>query len=114
MEPQYLEKIKRQLLDRKQQFEEEMSRLNKEKFSDDQVQDPGDQAVSSVMELLRSSMQDTRLIEYKRIVKALEMIDQGTYGICLDCHEPVSEKRLKLFPNTTRCLACQELFEESK
>lgn len=109
-----LEKIKRVLLERKQEFEEELARLYKEKFSDDQVQDPGDQAVSSTMELLRSSMQDTRLAEYNRIVKALEMIENGTYGICIDCHEPISEKRLKLFPNATRCLACQELFEESK
>ena len=40
------------------------------------------------------------------------MIEDGTYGECVDCHNPISEKRLKSFPNATRCLVCQEAFEE--
>ncbi len=78
------------------------------------MQDPGDQALTSTMESLRSSLQDTRIDEFNRIVKALKMIDEGTYGICVDCELPISEKRLKLYPDATRCLACQEAFEEGK
>jgi DnaK suppressor protein len=85
-----------------------------EKFSDDQVQDPGDQALTSTMESLRSSIQDTRIDELNRIVKALKMIDEGIYGICVDCELPISERRLKMYPDATRCLACQEAFEEGK
>lgn len=109
-----LKKVKEELLKRKLELEEEMTNLYQEKFSDDQVQDVGDQALTSTMESLRSSLQDTKLDEYNRIVKALEMIEDGTYGICVDCGMPISEKRLKSFPNATRCLACQEAFEESK
>jgi DnaK suppressor protein len=105
--------IKEQLTVRKQQLEEELTRLGQEKISDDQVQDAGDQAFTSTMESLRTSLHDTRLEEYKRIVNALKMIDDGSYGICIDCQEAISEKRLKAFPNATRCLACQETFEES-
>ena len=108
-----LKKIREELLARKIELEQEMTSLYQEKFSDDQVQDPGDQALSSTMESLRSSLQDTKIGEYNRLIKALEMIDDGTYGICADCQLPISEKRLKSFPNATRCLACQELFEES-
>lgn len=104
--------IKKQLLARKLELEQEMNQLYKEKFSDDQVQDAGDQALTSTMESIKSSFQNTKLEEYKRIVQALEMIEEGTYGICVDCGNPISEKRLKSFPNATRCLACQELFEE--
>jgi DnaK suppressor protein len=114
MEQQKLEKIKQRLLERKQEFEQELARMYKEKVTDDQVQDPGDQAVSSIMQLLQSSMQDTRLEEYRRIINALQMIDEGTYGICIDCGGPISEKRLLLFPNATRCLACQEAYEDNK
>ncbi len=85
-----------------------------EKFSDDQVQDPGDQALTSTMESLRSSIQDTRIDEFNRIVKALKMIEDGVYGICVDCELPISERRLKLYPDATRCLACQEAFEEGR
>jgi DnaK suppressor protein len=107
-----LEAIKQQLMTRKQELEQELKQLVQEKFSDDQVQDAGDQALSSSMESLNSSLQVAKLEEYRRIEMALRMIEEGTYGICADCGEPISEKRLKSFPNATRCLSCQELFEE--
>jgi DnaK suppressor protein len=58
------------------------------------------------------SLQDAEVDEYRRIVSALGKIDEGSYGICIDCGNPISEKRLQSFPDTTRCLACQEKFEE--
>ena len=106
-----LEKVKAELLARKQELEQEMTTLYQDKFSDDQVQDVGDQALTSVMESLKSSFHDTKLEEYNRIIKALDMIKEGTYGICVDCGMPILEKRLKSFPNATRCLACQEAYE---
>lgn len=109
-----MQKVKSELMARKSELEQEMVSLYQEKFSDDQVQDVGDQALTSTMESLRSSLHDTKMDEYNRLVKALEMIEDGTYGICADCQLPISEKRLKSFPNATRCLACQEAFEESK
>lgn len=108
-----IESIQQSLLDRKQELEDRLTNLSNEQISDGQVQDPGDQAVSSIMESLRSSLQDAEVDEYRRIVRALEMIKKGTYGICTDCGQMISEKRLKLFPNAVRCLACQELAEEN-
>jgi DnaK suppressor protein len=112
--PQELQEIRKELNTRKIELEQDMVQSYSEKFSDDQVQDPGDQALTSTMESLRSSIQDTRIDEFNRIVKALKMIDEGTYGICVDCELPISERRLKMYPDATRCLACQEAFEEGK
>lgn len=112
--PKELQEIKKELTTRKIELEQDMVQSYSEKFSDDQVQDPGDQALSSTMESLKSSIQDTRIDEFNRIVKALKMIDEGTYGICVDCELPISERRLKMYPDATRCLACQEAFEEGK
>lgn len=109
-----LEQIKKQLLERKYELEQDLVSMYTEKFADDQVQDPGDQALASTMESLRNSLQDTEIDEYHRIVKALEMIENGTYGICADCGQPISEKRLMLYPNATRCLSCQEQYEETR
>lgn len=109
-----LEAIKHELIDKKNELEVELARLYREKFSDDQVQDPADQALSSTMESLRSTMQDTRLEEYRRINRALEKINEGTYGICVDCEGPISEKRLQSFPNAERCIVCQEEYEEKR
>lgn len=106
--------IKKTLLQRKLELEQELTRLSQEKFSDDQVQDAGDQALSSTMESLNLSFQDTEREEYKRILHALDKLEEGTYGICVDCGQAISEKRLTSFPNAARCLSCQEAFEEGK
>lgn len=108
-----LEEIREELLKRQAELEEDLVRLSREKLTDDQVQDSGDQAFSLTMEALRSSLQNTENEEYNRIVKALEAIDNGTYGICIDCDGEISEKRLKHYPNASRCITCQEVAESS-
>jgi DnaK suppressor protein len=105
--------IKNQLLKRKKELDQELGELYKPDAHTD-VQDVGDQALSASIETLKISLQDAELEEYNRILKALEMIDHGTYGICVDCGQPISEKRLTLYPNATRCLKCQEILEENK
>lgn len=107
-----LKKIEKALLTRRQELELQMIIRSKEHFSDGQVQDQGDQALSLTMESLRTSLQDTEVEEYRRINRALDKIKDGSYGICIDCGNEISEKRLTSFPDATRCLICQELFEE--
>lgn len=109
-----LETVKSMLLNRKQELEEAMALLYKEKVTDDQVQDTGDQALSSSLEEIKISLHNAELDEYQMILKAIEMIDAGTYGVCTECSNPISERRLMLFPNATRCLACQEALEEGR
>ncbi|MCX5922654.1 MAG: TraR/DksA family transcriptional regulator [Candidatus Dependentiae bacterium] len=108
-----LETIRKSLMARKMELEQELTRLSQERFSDGQVQDPGDQALSSTMESLQVSLQDTEREEYNRILLAIEKVDDGTYGICSDCGQPISEKRLKSYQNAARCIVCQEAFEEN-
>ena len=113
--PKNLSKIKKALITRKQELEEQLAQLHEDQAPIEITgQDVGDQAISSIMENLRNSLQDTELDEYNRIVKALKMIEDGTYGICIDCHRDISEKRLESYPNATRCVVCQELFEEAQ
>lgn len=108
-----LERVKQELIARKNALEEQLKKLAQEKVGDTQTQDPGDQASTSTMETLNSSLQDTERTEYEGILQALNKIDDGTYGICSDCNQPISERRLKLNPNASRCLACQEIYEEN-
>jgi thiamine pyrophosphokinase len=43
-----------------------------------------------------------------RIDHALAKIDEGTFGICEECEEPISMKRLEARPETTLCIRCKE------
>ena len=107
-----LAKIKQDLLQRKSEIEQELQNLSNEKMVDGQSQDDGDQVVSITMEALRNSLQDTEYQEYSNITAALKAIDDGTYGVCQECCQEISQTRLKYNPNARRCIVCQEKAEK--
>lgn len=43
-----------------------------------------------------------------KIKEALMRLDDGSYGICEECGEEISEKRLKARPVTTVCITCKK------
>ena len=45
----------------------------------------------------------------REISAALRRIDHDDYGICLECSEPISPKRLDAVPWARYCVSCQEL-----
>jgi len=47
----------------------------------------------------------------REVRAALSRVDSGTFGICLDCEEAISMKRLVAVPWTTSCIVCQEAAE---
>jgi DnaK suppressor protein len=44
----------------------------------------------------------------REISGALHRIDGGTYGVCMECEEPISSKRLDAVPWARYCVSCQE------
>jgi RNA polymerase-binding protein DksA len=40
--------------------------------------------------------------------RALARIDDGTYGICESCGQPIGKMRLMAFPRATLCLSCKQ------
>ena len=46
-----------------------------------------------------------------QITRALKRIEDGEFGICLDCEEPISDKRLAAVPWAAYCLRCQEMHD---
>ncbi len=109
-----LEKVESALLQRKAELEEKFEILNKEEISDGQVHDAGDEATFTMTETLKASLQNNEYEEYKMVLKTLEQIQKGDYGICVDCQEPISPKRLSSYPNAARCVLCQEVLEENQ
>jgi DnaK suppressor protein len=43
-----------------------------------------------------------------KINKALVKIDEGSFGVCEECGEEISMKRLEARPETTLCIRCKE------
>ena len=42
----------------------------------------------------------------RKVGKAMESIEEGTYGICADCGKPIPVARLDALPYATRCVDC--------
>ena len=46
-----------------------------------------------------------------KVDQALEMIEEGTYGVCINCGKDIAQERLKAIPFTRLCINCQEKLE---
>lgn len=46
------------------------------------------------------------LVEVRMIEAALKRIDEGQYGKCVTCDEPISDARLEAVPHTPLCKDC--------
>jgi DnaK suppressor protein len=54
---------------------------------------------------------DRQSLRQREIADALERIDDGSFGICLNCEEEITAKRLAAVPWTALCIVCQEASE---
>jgi RNA polymerase-binding protein DksA len=43
-----------------------------------------------------------------QVDRALSRLDNGTYGVCENCAEPVGKARLQAFPRATLCVTCKQ------
>lgn len=68
---------------------------------DDQAQISHEEFIS----LQRNSMDYQAL---RQVNAAIERLNTGEYGICANCDEPISEKRLKAIPWAKYCVVCQD------
>lgn len=50
--------------------------------------------------------------ELDRLDAALRRIEDGSYGLCVDCGVGIPAARLHAAPDALRCIACQEKFEK--
>ncbi|MBW1616893.1 MAG: RNA polymerase-binding protein DksA [Deltaproteobacteria bacterium] len=78
--------------------------------------DPADRASLETDRNFELRLRDREHKLIKKIKKALERIENDTFGICEDCGEEISGKRLMARPVTTQCIECktkEELLEKS-
>lgn len=73
----------------------------------DQVQSMGrrDQAVT-ILDAMTHTLSD--------VDAALLAVKEGSYGICIECEEPIALKRLETIPWASHCIRCQEALENHK
>lgn len=75
--------------------------------------DAGDQGEQVQRDEVREAEQNRDATELADIEAALQRMDAGGYGECVDCGIDIPPARLQAQPAAVRCVACQQKFEAS-
>jgi len=62
------------------------------------------------MQMQQMALESARRRErlYVGVEQALRRLDDGVYGICIDCDEDIDVRRLNIELTATRCIKCAE------
>jgi DnaK suppressor protein len=74
----------------------------------------GDRPALSPDDEMGFAVADRRAEMLVQIDLALKKLDEGNYGRCEACEEPINPLRLKAHPFAVRCTRCQEAWERDQ
>ena len=67
----------------------------------------GDTATATLDREIDYSLEENSEHVLRAIDAALQRIEDGTFGICETCGQPISEERLEAIPYATQCIDCR-------
>jgi DnaK suppressor protein len=67
----------------------------------------GDTATATLDREIDYSLEENSESVLRSIDAALQRIEDGTFGICETCGQPISEERLEAIPYATQCIDCR-------
>jgi RNA polymerase-binding protein DksA len=73
-----------------------------------------DRALDALDQELDLRVQEIRSEEIQKVEEALERVEAGTYGKCAGCGARISAARLRLIPEATLCVHCQQESERER
>ncbi len=76
--------------------------------------DEVDQASSEYMQAFSFRLRGRERFLMDKIELALKKIDEGSFGTCEECEEPISLKRLQARPEAPLCIQCKEAQEKEE
>lgn len=79
--------------------------------ADGDVRDRKDDAAQFQLQEVDTAQERRDLGEIAEVQAALRRLDEGRYGDCADCGEPIALSRLMALPAALRCAACQTKHE---
>jgi RNA polymerase-binding transcription factor DksA len=109
------------LLKREREIEEAYQFINRTSFAGDErevadelsavSQHQADVASITLQREIDLTARQALEREREEIQQALKRREEGTYGICANCSQPIPKARLKARPEAIHCIECQQLHE---
>src|SRR5215468_11952433 len=108
--------FKKRLVEKQRQLTEEVGRtaLYGKDAEDDSIKDLGVQSNTAYTRefFFELGNGDRRLL--RDVVSALQKIDDGSFGACERCGEPIADRRLDALPFARYCIDCQRVVEQEE
>ncbi len=112
------EKIRVALAARRDELQEEysatlseISELQRDRLTDSAGDDQADTGTKTFEREQEISLANGMLERINQVERALERLDEGSYGWCERCGNPIPVERLAAFPSATLCVTCKQLEE---
>ncbi|MGH9421126.1 MAG: TraR/DksA family transcriptional regulator [Thermoanaerobaculia bacterium] len=83
-------------------------------IKDRDVLDEGELSEAYAQEELGFALMQMTAETLNKIAMALRRLEEGAYGICLECRADIPEARLRALPFAVRCKACEEAMESAE
>jgi DnaK suppressor protein len=111
-----LEDFRKLLLDKRDRLIEQAQKTLESEMvlSPDDRFDEVDQASSEYMQAFSFRLRGRERFLMDKIELALKKIDEGEFGLCEECEEPISLPRLQARPEAPLCIQCKEAQEKEE
>lgn len=78
----------------------------------DGIQDTADEAYNIYNKNIMLGRVETDALKLNLVEQALQRIENGTYGICIECEDEISTRRLEYVPFARYCIECKSELEK--
>lgn len=89
----------------------EIAELQRDRLTDSAGDDQADTGSKTFEREQEISLAHSILERTTQVERALERLDEGSYGWCERCGNAIPVERLAAFPSATLCVACKQLEE---
>lgn len=102
------DQVRRTLLARRQELLRRHAATvsTEQELLEEREPDLPDLAADRTAAALLDRLSDVELVELSRIGRALDRLDDGTWGRCVVCGNPIAPERLRAVPEADRCAGC--------
>lgn len=112
------EKIRLALTARRDELQEEydqtlseITELQRDRLTDSAGDDQADTGTKTFEREQEITLANAILDRVNQVERALERLDEGSYGWCERCGTAIPVERLAAFPSATLCVSCKQLEE---
>jgi len=111
-----IDRFKKLLLKEREEIMGDVKQIHEssQEVGQDGIQDIGDEAANVYNKQILLTLNENERLRVKEVDEALDRMENGTYGVCEECGEPIGLKRLEVKPVAKYCVPCKTKLEKGK